>query len=430
MLGVALAVEFADELADGVKGAALPGIQHALGLSYGQIGLLASLPLLVGGLLELPVGLVKNRRLMVLGGGVLFVATLAAVAFARNFAELLIALIAFYPASGAFVSLTQASLMDADPDRHAQLMARWDMAGWAGAVAGPLLLVGILTSGGGWRDAYLAIAVLSGLAWLGVLRSRRLATAGTGAGETGASETGASETGASETGAGETEGELAPGVRAVVAAARRWAVLRWLILLEIANWLVDVLTGFVAIYLVNVVHASPAVAALVVAIRLGAGLAGDAVLVVLLERVSDTAVLRASAAAAALLYPAFLLVPGLAPKVVILAVLSAATATWYPLLQARLYGTVPSSVAVTLSSAASMAGGLGPLAVGLAAGVLGLPRALAGLSIVPVLLLVLTNRERLPAAYRVRVTRSRYSLRSSGLLSVRGRAGAGPRTCS
>jgi FSR family fosmidomycin resistance protein-like MFS transporter len=181
---------------------------------------------------------------------------------------------------------------------------------------------------------------------------------------------------------------------------------------------------------VNVVHASPAVAALVVAIRLGAGLAGDAVLVVLLERVSDTAVLRASAAAAALLYPAFLLVPGLAPKVVILAVLSAATATWYPLLQARLYGTVPSSVAVTLSSAASMAGGLGPLAVGLAAGVLGLPRALAGLSIVPVLLLVLTNRERLPAAYRVRVTRSRYSLRSSGLLSVRGRAGAGPRTCS
>jgi hypothetical protein len=45
-----------------------------------------------------------------------------------------------------------------------------------------------------------------------------------------------------------------------------------------------------------------------------------------------------------------------------------ATATWYPLLLARLYGTVPSPVAVTLSSAASMAGGVGPLAVGIAAG--------------------------------------------------------------
>jgi MFS transporter, FSR family, fosmidomycin resistance protein len=388
-------VEFADELADGVKGAALPGIQHALGLSFGQLGLLASLPLLVGGLLELPVALIKNRRVMVLGGGVLFVAALAAVALARDFAELLIALIAFYPASGAFVSLTQASLMDADPERQAQLMARWDMAGWAGAVAGPLLLAGMLASGGGWRDAYLAIAVLSGLAWLGVLRCRALATGRTDADGSDAG-SGPDGGGGSDADGSETaEGERAPRVRDVVAAARRWAVLRWLILLEIANWLVDVLTGFVAVYLVDVVHASPAIAALVVAVRLGAGLAGDAVLVVLLERVSDAAVLRASAAAAALLYPAFLLVPGLAAKVVILAVLSAATATWYPLLQARLYGAVPSSVAVTLSSAASMAGGVGPLAVGLAAGVFGLPWALAGLSVVPVLLLVLVSRWRL-----------------------------------
>jgi MFS transporter, FSR family, fosmidomycin resistance protein len=386
MLGVALAVEFADELADGAKGAALPGIQHALGLSYGQIGLLASVPLLAGGLLELPVGLVRNRRLMVLGGGILFAAALAAVAVARDFAELLVALIAFYPASGAFVSLTQASLMDADPERQAQLMARWDMAGWAGAVAGPLLVAGVLTSGGGWRDAYLVLAVLSGLAWLGVLRCRSLATAGTGAGGAGGTEAGGTEAG------GTGAGERAPGIRDVIAAARRGAVLRSLILLEIANWLVDVLTGFVAIYLVDVVHASPAVAALAVAIRLGAGLAGDAVLMVLLERVSDATVLRTSAAAAAVLYPAFLLVPGLAAKVAILAVLSAATATWYPLLQARLYGTVPSSVAVTLSSAASMAGGVGPLAVGVAAGVFGLPRALAGLSFVPVLLLVLIRR--------------------------------------
>ncbi len=38
--------------------------------------------------------------------------------------------------------------------------------------------------------------------------------------------------------------------------------------------------------------------------------------------------LRASAGAAALLYPAFLLVPGIGPKLVILAALSAATAPW------------------------------------------------------------------------------------------------------
>ena len=92
--------------------------------------------------------------------------------------------------------------------------------------------------------------------------------------------------------------------------------------------------------------------------------------------------LRASAAAAALVYPAFLLAPGPAAKLAILAVLSAATAPWYPLLQARLYGSLPgrSPVAVTLSSAAGLAGGLGPLAVGLIAERFGLSWALAALA--------------------------------------------------
>jgi FSR family fosmidomycin resistance protein-like MFS transporter len=75
--------------------------------------------------------------------------------------------------------------------------------------------------------------------------------------------------------------------------------------------------------------------------------------------------------------------------VAILAALSAATAPWYPLLQARLYGSLPgrSSIAVTLSSAAGMAGGLGPLAVGIAAERFGLSRALAVLTVVPVVIL-------------------------------------------
>jgi FSR family fosmidomycin resistance protein-like MFS transporter len=71
-------------------------------------------------------------------------------------------------------------------------------------------------------------------------------------------------------------------------------------------------------------------------------------------------------------------------------VLSAATAPWYPLLQARLYGSLPgrSSVAVTLSSAAGLAGGLGPLAVGFAAERFGLSWALGALVVVPVVVLV------------------------------------------
>ena len=91
----------------------------------------------------------RRRRLVILGGGIVFLLTLLAVASARSFAVLLAAFVAFYPASGAFVSLTQAEIMDAWPDRQAQVMARWDLAGAAGAVAGPLLLTAVLASGGG-----------------------------------------------------------------------------------------------------------------------------------------------------------------------------------------------------------------------------------------------------------------------------------------
>jgi FSR family fosmidomycin resistance protein-like MFS transporter len=76
---------------------------------------------------------------MMLSGGVVFAGSPAAAAFALNLPELLAAFVIFFPASGAFVSPTQASLMDAGPGRQSQLMARWDMAGWAGAVTGPLL---------------------------------------------------------------------------------------------------------------------------------------------------------------------------------------------------------------------------------------------------------------------------------------------------
>jgi FSR family fosmidomycin resistance protein-like MFS transporter len=366
-------VAFADEFVDGAKGAALPAIQHSLALGYGQIGLLSSVPLLAGGLLELPVGLARRRRLVTLAGGVVFVLAVAGVAFARNFAELLVALTLFFPASGAFVSLTQASLMDALPDQRARTMARWDQAGWAGAVCGPLLLAAVIAIGGGWRDAYLAIAGLCALVWLGVLCTRPA--------DADQPDPDPASTDPASTDPASTD-LASPGRRSgwakVIAKAGRW-----LILLQVADLLVDVLTGFAAVYLVNVAHATLAVAALAITLRLGAGLAGDALLVAALNTCTDRTILRATAIAAALLYPAFLLLPGLAAKMTALALLSAVTAVWYPLLQARLYDTVPSSVAVTLSSVASMAGAAGPLVVGVVAQACGLTWALAGLAVVP-----------------------------------------------
>jgi FSR family fosmidomycin resistance protein-like MFS transporter len=368
-------------------------------------------PLLVGGLLELPLGVLagqgRGRRRAVLGGGILFLLTLVGVAAAHSFAVLLCAFIAFYPASGAFVSLTQAELVDTFPERQAQVMARWDLAGSAGAVAGPLLLTAVLTSGGGWRAGYLVLAGVAAVAWLGAyLRGpARSAEAGPGTDPEPADPEQAdpeqpdpeqADPDRAEPDQADPERPWTERVREILAALRDWGTLRWLLLIEVADLLVDVFTGFLALYLVDVAHLTPAVAALAIAVRLGAALAGDAALVLILERVGDLTVLRASAAAAALLYPGFLLVPGAAAKLAVLALLSAATAPWYPVLQARLYGSLPgrSSVAVTLSSAAGLAGGLGPLAVGLAAQWFGLSWALAGLVLVPVAVLLAPGRGR------------------------------------
>jgi MFS transporter, FSR family, fosmidomycin resistance protein len=384
VLVAALAAELVDELVDGAKSASVPLIQQTLRLSLAQVGLLASLPLLLGSLLELPLGILagtgRRRRVAVLTGGALFILSLAGAAATHSFAGLLTAFVIFFPASGAFVGLTQSGLMDSDPGRRAQHMARWELAGSAGSVAGPLVLVGVLAAGGGWRSAYLALAAAAAAAWVAVARNPPPPAEAREAARPG----------------------VAAAARGALAALRKAGVARCLILLQVCDLLLDVLTGFVALYLVDVGRATPAQAALAVAVRLGAGLAGDAALVWALERVSALSLLRARGVAGALLYPAFLFTPGIAAKLVLLGCVSAATAPWYPVLQAELYECLPgqSGVAVSLSSAAGLLGGAGPLAVGFLAQRFGLTWALAGLALVPPALLAGLRRWRCPRRHR------------------------------
>ncbi|MBO0831781.1 MAG: MFS transporter [Actinobacteria bacterium] len=369
VLVAALAVELVDELVDGTKSASMPLIRHDLALSYFQLGLVSAVPLIVGGLLELPIGLVSGagsrRRWLILGGGLAFIASLLAAGLAESFAVLLVALTAFFPASGAFVGLSQAALMDAAPDRQAQHMAWWELAGSVGGLSGPLLAAAVLAGGGTWRLAFGLVAACGVAAWLVVARARGLPEAAPG-------------------------NERAwPGWRAAAATVRSSGALRWLALLEVSDLLLDVLTAFLAVYLVAAAHASPTVAALGVAARLGAGLAGDVIVIRLLDRFDSRRVLRASVPVALLLFPSFLLVPGVVPKLMMLAALTLATAPWYPILQAELYGSLPgnSGLAVSLTSAASLAGGLGPLVVGLLAQHLGIGWAMASLCVAPLLML-------------------------------------------
>ncbi|HXF97010.1 MAG TPA: MFS transporter, partial [Gaiellaceae bacterium] len=159
-----LAIELLDELVFGAREAAWPAVRDAVSLSYAEIGLLLTVPSLVSLALEPVLGLVSvlwRRRVLILGGGVLFAAALALAAGARSFWALLAAFALLSPASGAFVSLSQAALMDLDPQGRERNMARWTLAGGAGAVAGPLLLSGLVWAGLGWRALFAGCALLA-----------------------------------------------------------------------------------------------------------------------------------------------------------------------------------------------------------------------------------------------------------------------------
>jgi MFS transporter, FSR family, fosmidomycin resistance protein len=364
-----LVVEFLDEFVFGAREAAWPLIRDDLGLSYAQVGVLLGLPNIVGNLVEPVLGIlgdVWKRRVLILGGGVAFALALALTAAGNSFFLLLAAFILFSPASGAFVSLSQATLMDLDPARHEQSMARWTFAGSVGVVAGPLALGAAAALGLGWRGLFAAFAVLTVVVLLIVWRQRfppvhPEATATT----------------------------FRAGLANAGAALRRREVLRWLTLLEFSDLMLDVLLGYLALYMVDVVHVSKAEAGFAVAVWTGVGLAGDLLLIPLLERVAGLRYLRLSAVIELLIFPAFLLVPGYLPKLLLLGLLGFFNAGWYAILKGQLYSTMPgqSGTVMTVGNVFGFVGGLIPLVLGLVAEQAGLSVTMWLLLLGPVALL-------------------------------------------
>ncbi|HYY43160.1 MAG TPA: MFS transporter, partial [Pyrinomonadaceae bacterium] len=159
-----LAIEFLDELVDGSRQAAWPLIRSDLQLTYTQIGLLLTVPKLCGNLIEpslFIIGDTHRRRAVVLTGGVSFMLALLLLAVSHSFALLLVAFVVFSPASGAFVNLSQAALMDNETARREQNMARWVLAGSLGVVVGSFMLNATLALGAGWRAWFGVMALLA-----------------------------------------------------------------------------------------------------------------------------------------------------------------------------------------------------------------------------------------------------------------------------
>jgi MFS transporter, FSR family, fosmidomycin resistance protein len=344
-----LSVEFLDELVFGVREAAWPLIRDDLRLTYTQVGVVLSAPVVFGNLVEPALGIlgdVWRRRTIVLAGGVAYAAATVLVGVSPSFAALLFAACVSNPASGAFVGLSQATLMDAEPLRREQNMARWTLAGSLGNSAGPAAVGACVWAGLSWRWNFMAVGALM-LAAVALVRRHPFE-------------------GRARSAEGETRGAFVEGVRGALRALRRREVLRWLLLLKLGDFTYDVLRGFLALYFVDVVGASEARAAVALLVWTWVGLAGDLLLLPLLERVRGLSYLKVSTSVVAVLFPALLLAGGFATKTALLGLLGFANAGWYAILKAKLYEELPgrSGTALTLGKVFGIAGGLVPLALG------------------------------------------------------------------
>jgi FSR family fosmidomycin resistance protein-like MFS transporter len=352
-------------------------VRREFGLNYTEIGFLLALPGLLAAAIEPAFGLLADsgrRRLIVVAGGLAFAAGLGITAVAPGFAWLLVGFIVIYPASGAFVSLSQASLMDLQPERHEVNMARWTLAGSVGAVLGPLVLTAALALGAGWRGVFAGLALLT----LPLVAGARAAPASPAVHES-----------------------FAAALRAALEALRRRAVIRWLVVLEATDLMGDVLLGYLALYFVDVVGLSPIAAAAVIVVWTVAGLVGDALLLLVLARASGLGYLRASAVAAVFVYPAFLLAPPAALKVALIALLAVLHAGWYAIPQGRLFTELgdKTGTAVALSSLGTAAGSVLPLVIGMLAERAGLQGALWISMLAPLAILLLAKPQKRPTAY-------------------------------
>jgi FSR family fosmidomycin resistance protein-like MFS transporter len=361
-----LAVEFLDELVDGARQSAWALVRSDLALTYTQVGLLLTVPSLFANAVEPALNLLgdtRRRRALVAGGGACFALACALVAASRGFWSLLVAFVVFNPASGAFVGLSQATLMDADPARREQNMARWVFAGSLGVLAGAVLVGASVAAGAGWRACFGAISIL---ALLVVLRARRLPHDTRTDDQGDDARVAQANCGGDDQGgrANESFGESA---RAALRALRRAEVLRWLLLLEVADLMLDGFHGYLALYFADVVGVTEARAVVAVGVWSGFGLAGDFLLIPLLGRVPGLKYLRGSALAMLLLFPAFLVAPHVAAKLALLGSIGVCNSGWYSILKAQLYAALPgrSGAALALANVTGLAGSLLPLALGL-----------------------------------------------------------------
>ena len=359
-----LLIEFFDELHYGVEGAVLPALRTSLSLSYNQMGLLLGLPGVIGTAVEFFIMLLGDTRLrkwLVVGGGWAIVLATLLLASAQSFPTALIAMLIAFPASGAFVTLSQATLMDLNPGREPQMMARWTLFGSLGNLIGPLIAAGIFAAGLSWRLNYVYLSALALFLTL-MLLPRRFPTHHRTPDESPAT----------------SIGDIYALLPVLWQSIKNIKLMRWFILLNLSDLLLDVYLSYSALYFADVAGFTPAQVSLMMGALMAAGLAANIVLIPLLERVNGRRLVRVTAVAAGAAYTAWLLAPWAWAKIILAIVVRLLTLGWYEVLQGEAYASLPgrSGTVMAINSLVGILGGVLIWFVGWFAEQAGLPAAM------------------------------------------------------
>lgn len=310
-----------------------------------------------------------HRRRLLAAGGLVFAAGMAVSAVAPAFTVWAMGVVIAFLASGALVGMAQAALADhSQGDEHAA-MSRWAVGGELGSLAGSALAWAVAALGLGWRSGYLTSAVVLVLAVRPMVRADRAPAAAT-----------------DDDDGDEDDDEDHPiGWRVWRDALRDRRLVATLVVLETANLGMDVLAVFVTLWVADGLGLGPATGAAAATVWSVAALAADA-LVARFALAGRRWLLVTGPLVQIAAVVGLLAVRDRQAVLLLTAVIAIARAGWYPSLLAALYGALPgrSGVAVSLSSAFALVGGVVPFLVGLVADRAGLRAALALLLVGPV----------------------------------------------
>lgn len=365
---LALGARFLDELLSGLPVVLMPTIRSRLGLRLADVGLAYQLLDVTAAVAEPVNGVlidVTDRRwLLAWGAAACGVATVV-VGAAQAGVLVVVGLAVYGLGSGPLAHTGDVVLIESHPDAVDRVSTRSTVVDTIGALLAPVLVAVTAWHGDAWRVLLVAAGAIALVYALLAVRTHfpspqpRDAAAGP---------------------VGTLRGNLGRIVRS--REARLW------IGLLVLEGVVDVPVLFQPLWLADVVGMGQGLVGAHVTVELLASLAGLLVLERVLVRRDGRAVLLASLVATAVLYPAWLLVPGVVSRFVLAVPMTAVRAPVWPILRGRALASVPGG-AGTVSAVTALLGLLPiALAFGWFAGRVGLTTALLVGHLVPITIML------------------------------------------